>query len=198
VGHADGAGSDAGNLHDNHVIVTVRPVGDVSVVLAESADPIQVGTSFDYTATVSNLGPDAGTAHLAVTLSGGSVAVVTPTNGTCTSTSSSVNCDFASLASGATGTAIIALTTTAAGTATAAATVTFDGTDPVSTNNTASASTTVNAPPPPPAGSGNNGGGGGGGGGFDWLAIGLLGLLAGRRLKMRRAADARAPRRPTI
>jgi hypothetical protein len=170
---------------------TLRLVGDVSVELAESGDPITFGGPLSYTASVRNLGPNAGTAHLAVTLAGGSVAVVTPTNGTCTSTSSSVDCDFPLLANGATGTAIILLTTTAAGTATAAATATFAGTDPVSTNNTASASTTVNAPPPPAAGGGNNGGGGGR---FDWLAIGLLGLLAGRRLKTRGAAVAIAPR----
>ena len=187
-----GVDTDATN-NTASIGTTMRLVGDLSVELAESGDPIIIGGPLSYLASVRNLGPNAGTAHLAVALSGGSVAVVTPTNGTCTSTSSSVDCDFPSLANGATGTAIIALTTTAAGTATATATVTFAGTDLVSTNNTASASTTVNAPPPPPpppppAGGGNNGGGGGGGGRFDWLAIGLLGLLlAGRRLKTRRA-----------
>ena len=126
--------------------------------------------------------------------------MVTPTNGTCTTTATSVDCDFPLLLNGAiAGTAIIAITTTAAGTVTATATVTFAGTDPVSTNNTASASTTVNAPPTPPppptptpAGGGNNAAGRRQqwrwGGRFDWLAIGLLGLLlAGRRLKTRRA-----------
>ena len=166
----------------------------MSVGLAESLDPITFGSPLSYIVSVRNLGPNAGGAHLAVALTGGSVAVVTPTNGTCTSTATSVDCDYPTLANGATGTAIILLTTTAAGTATATATATFGGVDPVSTNNAATASTTVNTPPPPPppagggnSGGGSSGGGGGGGGGFDWLAVGLLGLLlAGRRLKTRR------------
>ena len=42
--HADGAGTDTDALHTNHFVMVVRPVGDVSIELAESADPIQVGT----------------------------------------------------------------------------------------------------------------------------------------------------------
>jgi hypothetical protein len=169
------------------ISTTLRLVGDVSVELAESVDPVVAGSPLSYTAVVRNLGPNAGSAHLTLAFTGGSVSVVTPTNGTCTSTSSSVDCDFAAPGNDGNATAIILFNTTAAGTATATATATFVGTDPVSTNNTASASTTVNAPPPPASGGGNKGGGGGGGGRFDWLAIGLLGLLAGRRAKMRRA-----------
>lgn len=48
------------------VNLTARPVGDVSVELAESADPIQVGTSFGYAATVRNLSGDASGVHLTV------------------------------------------------------------------------------------------------------------------------------------
>ncbi len=163
---------------------TMLLVGDVSVELVESGDPVTVGGPLSYIATVRNLGPNAGTAHLAMVFTGGSVSVVTPTNGTCTRTASSVDCDFASPGNDGTATANILFTTVAAGTATASATATFGGTDPVSTNNTASASTTINSPPPPPPGSGG-GSSSGGGGSFDWLALGLLGLLLASRRRVR-------------
>jgi hypothetical protein len=65
---------------------------------------------------------------------------------------------------------------------TATATVTFSGTDPVATNDTATATTTVNAPSSSSSsGGGSSSSGGGGGGSLDWLALGLLGLLLASR-----------------
>jgi hypothetical protein len=195
------AGRDTASGNNSATLgTTLRLVGDVSVEIADSLDPITTGTALSYTATVRNLGPNAGAVHLSVALAGGTVSVVTPANATCTNTASAVECDFASMANGATGGAVILVTTTAAGTVNATATATFAGTDPVAGNNTATASTTVNAPPPPPAGGSSGGGssgggsssssgGGGGGGRFDWLALGLLGLLlASRRVTKRRVA----------
>jgi hypothetical protein len=78
------------------------------------------------------------------------------------------------------------VTAGAAGTAGAVATVTFAGADPDTANNTATANTTVNAvpatPPAPPRS------GGGGGGRFDWLFLGLLGLLLTLRSRVVRTA----------
>ena len=84
VGHADGAGFDSGVLHDHFTHVIVRAVGDVSVALAESADPIQVGTSFDYTATVSNISGDASSVHVTVPVTGARVSLAATSSGTCT------------------------------------------------------------------------------------------------------------------
>ena len=84
IGHADGAGSDRGNLHDHFMNVTVRPVGDVSVTLAESADPVDAGTSFIYTATVRNLSGDASAVHVTVPFTGARVSLAASPGGTCT------------------------------------------------------------------------------------------------------------------
>jgi uncharacterized protein DUF11 len=164
---------------------TLRLVGDLAVELANSADPVFIGNALSYTATVRNLGPNAGSAHLQVTFVGGTTGAPAPgAGGTCTTAPSltQVDCDFASVATGAAATVTIPLTTTAAGTATATAQATFGGTDPVLTNNSATASTAINTQPSSSSSGGGAGGGGGGGGGrFDWLAAGLLGLLLLRR-----------------
>ena len=46
VAHADGAGADGDVLHTNHFVLRVLPIGDLSVALAESADPVNVGEDF--------------------------------------------------------------------------------------------------------------------------------------------------------
>jgi Domain of unknown function DUF11 len=164
--------------------VMLSRVGDIAVSITDSEDPATVGRAFNYTATVQNLGPNAGDVHLVVPVTGATVAGATPSAGTCTTTVSQVTCDMLSLSSGASASVRIDVSAASAGTAQAAPTVTFSGTDAVTTNNTATASTVVNAPPPSSNGGGSSGGGGGGGR-FDWLALALLGGFAWRRLPSR-------------
>lgn len=159
----------------------VRVTGDIGVTVTDSVDPVTAGTPYSYTVTVSNTGPNAGAVNISVPVTGATVTGATLAGGTCTNTASTVTCDIASLVSGGSAALTINVSAATVGAASAAATVTFSGTDPVATNNAATANTVVNAPPLPPAPPISRGSGGGGGGSFDWLALTLLGLLAARR-----------------
>jgi uncharacterized protein DUF11 len=167
---------------------TQRLVGNASVTLGESADPVTTNTAFSYTANVRNAGPNESTIHLSVPVTGATVTSVTgPALSTCSNSAQNAVCDLR-LASGASADVVIALSAPTAGAVTATATVEYTGFDPDTTNNTATVSTTANAPPPPPpppsgsSSSSSGGGGGGGGGRFDWLAALLLGGLLWRRV----------------
>ena len=157
----------------------VGAVADIGVTIAESADPVTAGGVLSYLVTLTTAGPSPGDVRLTVPVTGSTVTGATPSQGgNCVFTGSSVTCDFAPM-DFSPSTVNILINSATAGTVTATATATFSGADPVATNNTASASTTVNAPPSSSSssGGGNSSGGGGGGGRFDWLALGLLGLL---------------------
>ena len=74
--------------------VTVRPVGDVSVTLAESADPIQVGTSFDlHRHGAQSLRRRFGV-HVTVPVTGARVSLAASPDGTCTYTGTQVDCEI--------------------------------------------------------------------------------------------------------
>lgn len=170
---------------------TINRTGDIAVELARSADSVIVGRALSYTATVRNLGPNAGDVHLTLMLTGGTAASVTPSSGgTCMTNlpQTRVDCDFNSMASGGSATASIAMATTVDGMAGVGAQAAFSGNDPALNNNVAVANTTITVAPPSGSSSGGGGGGAGGGGGggrFDWLATMLLGVLLaarGRRL----------------
>jgi photosystem II stability/assembly factor-like uncharacterized protein len=140
---ADGNGSDANNANDTAArSFTVRAVSDVAVTLAESADPVTLGAPFQYIATVRNLGPDSGAISLSIPVNGATVTGTNVTAGSCSSTSASVTCGLTPL-SFAQATVTIDVIGTTVGIATATATATFDGTDPVSSNNTATIGTNV-------------------------------------------------------
>ena len=158
--------------------VTARPVADVSVDVTDSADPVQRDTNYQYTATVRNVAGDPAPVEFAATVTGATVASATTNGGTCTTTTSTVACSLSGLAAGSSTTITINTSSATVGSASISASVTYAGTDSVGGNNSATASTTISAPPPPtPPG----GGGKGGGGRFDWLALGLSGLLMARR-----------------
>jgi hypothetical protein len=170
------------------LIMSARAVGDASVEVTDSADPVLRDAGYQYTATVRNVSGDSAPIEFSAALTGATAGTVTTSGGTCTSTASTVTCALTALAAGASTTVTINATSAAAGTASVTATVTYTGTDSSAANNTATASTTINAPAPPPP-SGGGGGGGGGGGRFDWLFAALLGaLLARRQLQLLAAA----------
>jgi uncharacterized repeat protein (TIGR01451 family) len=134
---------------------TVATAADVSVTLADSADPVAAATQFSYTITANNAGPSVATA-VAVnqTLPAGTtfVALVAPAGFTCTTpavgANGSITCTVATMAAGnaaftltAAVDAGVASGTVLAGNATIATTTA----DPNPANNTASATTTVSA-----------------------------------------------------
>jgi hypothetical protein len=175
------AGFDPDTANNSATAETaVRAVADIGVAIVDSADPVTAGGVLSYLVTLTTAGPSSGNVRLTVPVTGSTVTGATPSQGgTCTVAAGSVTCDFAPM-DFSPSTVNIVINSATAGTVTATATATFSGTDPVAANNSATATTTVNAPPS--SGSSSGGGGGGGGGGrFDWLALGLLGLLLASR-----------------
>jgi hypothetical protein len=159
--------------------VKVTPIADVAVELAAASGNKVAGVAYNYTATVRNNGPDATEIRTSLTVTGATVSAATTAAGTCTIASSSAVCTLTSQASGASTTISYTVSAAVAGNVSADASVSIDGNDSATANNAANLAITVAAPPP--SSSGSSGGGGGGGGRFDWLALGLLGLLLASR-----------------
>ena len=121
-------------------------VPDVSVTLADSPDPVNVGSDLTYTATITNPGP-AAVANLAlaytlpanVTFVSGTVA-----GGTCANASGTITCTISSAAAG-THTVTLVVRPGAAGTLDASVAVTPS--DGNAANNSATTTTTVNQAP---------------------------------------------------
>jgi photosystem II stability/assembly factor-like uncharacterized protein len=178
--------------------VTSRPVADLGALVVDVTDPVTSGTPLQYSATVTNAGPDDLTsATVTINVAGATLGAASSSQGTCSVTGSAATCALGALASGSKATVSLDTTAGAAGSATATVSVASAATDNTSSNDTATQSTTVDAPPapPPPSGSGSGGGGGtgggggsgssgGGGGGADGPLelLALLALLVGRRV----------------
>ncbi|QDV71242.1 Large cysteine-rich periplasmic protein omcB precursor [Rosistilla carotiformis] len=134
----------------NNTATEQTPVGrtiDLAVTKQDSVDPVVPGNQMTYTLVVTNNGPsDASGVILTDVLPSGLTLVSnTATQGTVSSSGSTVTANLGNLASGATAT--ITLTVNVASSVTAAftntATVTANETDSVAANNTASEPTAV-------------------------------------------------------
>ena len=123
-----------------------------------------------------NNGPDAVEARSSFSITGARVTVATSAGGNCFVANPTVTCNLASLASGASTTISYTVSATEATTVNVSGSVSFDGEEAVPANNSVTLATSVNAAPATASTQKS-----GGGGRLDWLALGLLGLLAGRR-----------------
>jgi uncharacterized repeat protein (TIGR01451 family) len=130
---------------------------DLQVALVDAPDPLQVGQSLVYAATVTNLGPgSAAGVQVTVALADGlSFTGSSASSGSCAGTT----CNVGALAAGASATVTVSAQPTRVGIATATASTTTASTDTNPANNTASTTTTVNplpppTPPPPPTAGG--------------------------------------------
>ncbi|MFG2985674.1 calcium-binding protein [Streptomyces sp. NPDC048258] len=128
--------------------VGAAPVGvDVAVTKTGPAT-VSLGDQASYTVTVTNTSTtlSATGVTLADTVSGAGATLVsaTPSQGTCTTTSTSANCILGTLAPGASATVTVVVEPTATGSISDTATVSATESDPVPTNNTDTANTTVN------------------------------------------------------
>ena len=160
----------------------VTPLADVAVEIAAAAGNKVAGTPFNYTATVRNNGPDATEIRTSFAITGASVGAAVATGGSCAINNPSVTCTLNPLANGASTTITYTVTATSAGNVTVDASASIDGSDTTPANNAAAVAVSVAAPPPASGGGGGSSGGKGGGGGrFDWLALGLLGVLLASR-----------------
>jgi len=121
-------------------------IADLELSMGDEPDPVVQGQELTYSLGVLNKGPtEAPGAVVDVTLPSGVTFVsAEASQGTCTPSGGSVQCDLGLLGNGATATITIKVRPNAAGEIEASAVASHAGSDPVSDNNTASATTTVN------------------------------------------------------
>ena len=122
---------------------------NLGIMMNDSPDPVTVDSPLTYLMTVSNSGPDAGSAVVVTDELPASLTFVSANAsiGSCTGTST-VTCNLGTVAVGTNVTVSIVVTPTIAGTVSNTATVSAGGTDPNADNNSATVSTTVTAAGP--------------------------------------------------
>ncbi|HUQ11537.1 MAG TPA: hypothetical protein VM146_14585 [Steroidobacteraceae bacterium] len=169
---------------NNRVTVQAASVAraDLAVTPVPGSRSVVRNAAVSLGLTASNTGPTlAPNARVTITMPAGiTLTSSTTTLGACTG-ATQVICTLGSMPNGATATITLNGTATASGNAVIEAVIASDAVDAAATNNTGNATFGISEPAPA-GGSGGSSGGGGGGGRFDWLLVGLLGMLAAARL----------------
>ena len=127
---------------------TIATAADVSVAKIDSADPVNAGTGFSYTVTVSNAGPsDATLVQLADVLPSEVTFVsAVPDQGSCSELVGTVTCDLGMVVDGGSVDVVIAVSVpvdTAAGPIMNNASVSTSTSDPNAANDATSEDTTI-------------------------------------------------------
>lgn len=120
---------------------------DLSVDIADSADPVNPGDAFNYVITVTNDAAGATAFNAALTdfvPPEFPVSSVATTLGTCSNAGQIVSCSFGNMPPGATATVTIAVGTPVAGTFTNTANISLSNPDPDLSDNSAAETTQVN------------------------------------------------------
>ena len=128
------------------ITTTVNASADLSLVMTQSSNSVNVGSTLVYTNTVSNLGPSPATGVVLTNFLPAGVTFVSEqsSQGSFTQSNGVVVTTLGSIASNGLATVTITVTTPNAGTFTNNARVTSAVTDPVPANNSASITITVN------------------------------------------------------
>ena len=150
---------NSANNSDTETTVVAGPSADLAITKADAPDPVVTGQQVTYTLTARNNGPDAvGGVRIedSLSASGATFVSATASQGTCTHSTATnlVSCAVGTMASGATVTATIIVTSGAPGTSTNTAAIDSNAaawTDSALGNNTASTRTTVVAASTPTA-----------------------------------------------
>ncbi|MBI5635000.1 MAG: SBBP repeat-containing protein [Nitrospirae bacterium] len=122
---------------------------DISVLMTDSPDTVQINQQVTYNITVINNGPDAAPGVLLTDAipSGATYVSSTPSQGTCAPSGNTLSCSIGSMVNGATATiSVVVIAPGTAGSITNTVTVSSGSNDPNATNNSASATTTVFLP----------------------------------------------------
>ena len=121
---------------------------DLSVTKTDAPDPVTLGANLTYTITVRNNGPNAATGVTMTDTLPDDVTFVSAasTRGSCTQAAGIVTCDLGVLADGVSARTTIVVTPTATNQICNTASVAANESDPVSTNNAATACTTIKLP----------------------------------------------------
>lgn len=122
---------------------------DLAVDVTDSADPVTVGTGFEYRVAVSNLGPDAADGveladDLPNQLDFGSAS---PSQGSCDRQGKKVSCALGTIPASGEATVTLRVTPRKSGQLVDSASATTADTDPVAANNSDTETTTVVEPP---------------------------------------------------
>ncbi|MDP8956615.1 MAG: sortase [Actinomycetota bacterium] len=130
----------------------VDPVADLSLTKVASADPVQLGSPFTYTITVSNDGPSAAAGVQMADLLPSALTFVSadPSQGSCIEIAGVVACSLGTIAAGNSATIALRVLPTAAGNVDNTAEVLSSVADPDPSNNEDTEGVTVEAPPPAP------------------------------------------------
>ncbi|HEU4603311.1 MAG TPA: hypothetical protein VFS24_15160 [Steroidobacteraceae bacterium] len=169
--------------------VAARSISDLAVSLTDTPDPVTAGQSFEYQATVTNLGPESASGVTLTVNVPGSVTSVVPSQGTCNNASGSISCAIDTLPVEGNIALDIKVLAGAAGTISASATVSTASADRNSANNAAQQSTIVAAPVANSTTTPGTSGGksGGGGGSSEYITLVLASLLNGLRHRTNRS-----------
>jgi hypothetical protein len=123
-----------------------QPSTDLSLTVTDSPDPVVEGNTVTYSAIITNLGANAApNATFTQVLPSGYAATATSSSGACTVAGRLVSCNVGLLASGASATVDVVLTTITGTTLTTTATVSSDSNDSDLSNNSVTTSTVVTA-----------------------------------------------------
>jgi hypothetical protein len=185
---ATGDVTDAGQDQHARTAVEVHKLADLSLQVSTNNATKTTNTPFQYTVTVRNNGPDGVYSHVDFTITGAAVNSASTAIGGCV-TVPSVRCTLSELVSGGFTEILLTLEAGAAGPVSGEITVSHTDTDvddPDTANNRGTLTATVTSTGG--GSSSSSAGGGGGGGRFDWLALGLLGVLLASRGWLRASA----------
>jgi uncharacterized repeat protein (TIGR01451 family) len=125
--------------------VVIMPVADLAIMMADSPDPIAVGSNLVYGITVTNLGPSPATGVTLIDTLPVNALYITavPSAGTCVQLAGTVHCNFGSIASGSGVTVSISVAPNFPGPLINAASVSANEPDLIPANNSVTATTTV-------------------------------------------------------
>ncbi|HXU77872.1 MAG TPA: DUF11 domain-containing protein, partial [Methylomirabilota bacterium] len=130
------------------VTISVGPAADLELTLSDTPDPVVIQSNLVYVVAVTNHGPSTATGVVInnTLATSATILTVVPTQGSVQIQTNHVTCNVGNLASGAGVVVTITVKPTALGIISATSTVTATQTDPVPSNNSATATTQVATP----------------------------------------------------